>query len=97
MQDWLNQQVKGTPSFHPFSSGDSVSYGIKITIEPPFCRYSTPNFAGEYAMIKAAAMQGWLDERETVLEALMCMRRAGSDLILSYYASDAAKWMAGEK
>jgi porphobilinogen synthase len=48
-------------------------------------------------MIKAAAMQGWLDERETVLEALMCMRRAGSDLILSYYASEAAKWMAGEK
>jgi len=47
-------------------------------------------------MIKAAAMQGWLDERDTVLEALMCMRRAGSDLILSYYASEAAKWMAGE-
>lgn len=53
--------------------------------------------SGEYAMIKAAAMQGWLDERETVLEALLCMRRAGSDLILSYFASDAAKWMAGER
>ena len=52
---------------------------------------------GEYAMIKAAALQGWLNERDTVLEALLCMKRAGADLILSYYASDAAKWMAGEK
>ena len=52
--------------------------------------------AGEYAMIKAAALRGWLDERTTVLEALMCMRRAGSDIILSYFASDAAKWLAGE-
>ena len=52
---------------------------------------------GEYAMIKAAALQGWLDERQTVLEALLCMRRAGADLILSYFASDAAKWMAGER
>ena len=53
--------------------------------------------AGEYAMIKAAALQGWLNERDTVLEALLCMKRAGADLILSYYASDAAKWMAGER
>lgn len=47
-------------------------------------------------MIKAAALNGWLDERETVLEALLSMKRAGSDLILTYFASDAAKWMAGE-
>ena len=52
--------------------------------------------AGEYAMIKAAALNGWLDERDTVLEALLSMRRAGSDLILTYYASEAARWMAGE-
>lgn len=48
-------------------------------------------------MIKAAALNGWLDERETVLEALLCMRRAGADLILTYFANDAAKWMAGER
>jgi porphobilinogen synthase len=53
--------------------------------------------SGEYAMLKAAAERGWLDEREAVLEALTCLKRAGSDLILTYYATEAAKWMAGEK
>ena len=48
-------------------------------------------------MLKAAAQNGWLDEREAVLEALLCMRRAGADIILSYYATDAAKWLAGER
>ena len=51
-------------------------------------------YAGEYAMLKAAALQGWLNEEEAVLESLMSFRRAGSDLILTYYATDAAKWMA---
>ena len=52
--------------------------------------------AGEYAMLKAAAERGWLDEREAALEALLSLRRAGSDIILTYYATQAAKWMAGE-
>ncbi len=46
-------------------------------------------------MLKAAALNGWLDERDAVSEALLCMRRAGADLILTYYATDAARWMAG--
>ena len=50
-------------------------------------------FAGEYAMLKAAALNGWLNEEDAVLEALLGMRRAGAELILSYFASDAAKWM----
>eukprot|EP01024_Parvocaulis_polyphysoides_P049612 TRINITY_DN4821_c2_g2_i2.p1 TRINITY_DN4821_c2_g2~~TRINITY_DN4821_c2_g2_i2.p1 ORF type:complete len:151 (-),score=33.74 TRINITY_DN4821_c2_g2_i2:412-828(-) len=53
--------------------------------------------SGEYAMLKAAAERGWLDERECALESLMCLRRAGADIILTYYATQAAKWMAGEK
>ncbi len=53
--------------------------------------------SGEYAMLKAAAERGWLDEREAVLEALTCLRRAGADLVLTYYATDAARWLAGEK
>lgn len=53
--------------------------------------------AGEYAMLKAAAERGWLNERDAVLEALLSLRRAGSDLILTYYATQAAKWMAGEQ
>ncbi len=52
--------------------------------------------AGEYAMLKAAAERGWLDEREAALEALLSLRRAGSDIILTYYATQAARWMAGE-
>lgn len=53
--------------------------------------------SGEYAMLKAAAERGWLNEKECVLEALTCLKRAGSDLILTYYATQAAKWMAGEE
>lgn len=48
-------------------------------------------------MLKAAAERGWLDEREAVLEALLSFRRAGADIILTYYATQAAKWMAGEE
>lgn len=53
--------------------------------------------SGEYAMLKAAAERGWLNEREAVLEALMCFRRAGAHIILTYYATEAAKWLAGEE
>ncbi len=50
--------------------------------------------SGEYAMIKAAVQNGWLDERRTVLEVLTSIRRAGADLILTYYAKDAADWLS---
>jgi porphobilinogen synthase len=49
--------------------------------------------SGEYAMLKAAAQQGWLDERATVLEALLGIRRAGADLVFTYYARQAAAWL----
>ena len=51
--------------------------------------------SGEYAMLKAAAANGWLDERRAVLEFLTSIRRAGADLILTYHAKDAADWLAG--
>jgi porphobilinogen synthase len=53
------------------------------------------NVSGEYAMLKAAALNGWLDERKSVLEALTSIRRAGADLVLTYHAKDAAGWLAG--
>ncbi len=60
-------------------------------------RFGVPTFAyqvsGEYAMLKAAAQQGWLDERACVLEALTSIRRAGADAILTYFALDAARWL----
>ncbi|GIU97692.1 MAG: delta-aminolevulinic acid dehydratase [Actinomycetota bacterium] len=49
--------------------------------------------SGEYAMVKAAAANGWLDERRTVLELLTSIRRAGADLVLTYHARDAAVWL----
>ncbi|MEX0753579.1 MAG: porphobilinogen synthase [Actinomycetota bacterium] len=52
------------------------------------------NVSGEYAMLKAAADNGWLDERRSVLELLTSIRRAGADLILTYHAKDAASWLA---
>ena len=51
------------------------------------------NVSGEYAMLKAAAANGWLDERKAVLEVLTSIRRAGADVILTYHAKDAAEWL----
>jgi porphobilinogen synthase len=51
------------------------------------------NVSGEYAMIKAAAANGWLDERRTILEILISMKRAGADLIITYHAKEAARWL----
>jgi porphobilinogen synthase len=52
------------------------------------------NVSGEYAMVKAAAGNGWLDEKRVVLEILTGIQRAGADIIISYHAKDAARWMA---
>jgi porphobilinogen synthase len=61
-------------------------------------RFGVPTFAyhvsGEYAMLKAAAGNGWLDERKSVLEALLCIKRAGASAILTYYAMQAARWLS---
>ena len=52
------------------------------------------NVSGEYAMLKAAAANGWIDEERVVLETLTGIRRAGADMILTYHAKDAARWLA---
>ncbi len=52
------------------------------------------NVSGEYAMVKAAAAQGWIDERRVVLESLTGMKRAGADLIITYHALDVARWLS---
>jgi porphobilinogen synthase len=63
-------------------------------------RFGVPTFvyqvSGEYAMLKAAALQGWLQERAVVLESLLAIRRAGGDAILSYFALDAAEWLRAD-
>ena len=60
--------------------------------EVPMAAY---NVSGEYSMIKAAAANGWLDEAKVTLETLTAIKRAGADVIISYHAVDAAKWLAG--
>ena len=63
---------------------------VKDTFEVPTYVY---HVSGEYAMLKAAAQNGWLDERATVLESLLSFKRAGADGILSYYAKTVAEWL----
>ncbi|CAG4968134.1 porphobilinogen synthase [Novilysobacter luteus] len=63
---------------------------VKDTFGVPTFVYQV---SGEYAMLKAAAQNGWLDERACALEALVAMKRAGADGVLTYYALDAARWM----
>src|SRR5574341_1621113 len=55
------------------------------------------NVSGEYSMVKAAARQGWIDEERAVLEILTAIKRAGADLILTYHAREAARWLAEGK
>jgi porphobilinogen synthase len=52
------------------------------------------NVSGEYSMVKAAAARGWLDERQTVLESLTAIHRAGAEIILTYWARDVATWLS---
>jgi porphobilinogen synthase len=60
------------------------------------CPLAAYNVSGEYSMVKAAAQRGWLDERTTALEMLTAIRRAGADMILTYFAKDAARWLREE-
>ncbi|MBE3572077.1 MAG: porphobilinogen synthase [Moorella humiferrea] len=63
---------------------------VKDTFNAPLAAYQV---SGEYAMLKAAAANGWLDEEKTVLETLTAIKRAGADLIITYYALDVARWL----
>ena len=63
---------------------------IKDDTQMPLAAY---NVSGEYAMVKAAAAAGYMDERATVLEILTSIRRAGADMIITYHAKDAAGWL----
>jgi len=69
--------------------GDLIS-AVKRSTQLPLAAY---NVSGEYAMVKAAAAAGYLDERATVLEILTSLHRAGADTIISYHAKDAARWL----
>jgi porphobilinogen synthase len=63
---------------------------VKQLTQLPVAAY---NVSGEYAMIKAAGQNGWIDEQRIVLETLTSMRRAGADIILTYFAKDVVEWL----
>jgi porphobilinogen synthase len=65
---------------------------IRDQFDLPLVAY---NVSGEYSMVKAAAQQGWIDEQAVVLEMLTGMKRAGADIIITYFAKDAARWLRG--
>jgi porphobilinogen synthase len=73
--------------------GDVIA-AVKRETRLPVAAY---NVSGEYAMVKAAAAAGYLDERTAVLEILTSLRRAGADTIITYHAKDAARWLAEER
>jgi porphobilinogen synthase len=63
---------------------------VKEATRVPVAAY---HVSGEYSMLKAAAANGWLDERAAALEALTSIRRAGADIVVTYYAKDVAEWL----
>lgn len=65
---------------------------VRDTVSIPVWAYQV---SGEYAMIEAAAANGWIDRRASVLESLLSIRRAGADVVLTYWATDAARWLRG--
>jgi porphobilinogen synthase len=67
-----------------------VIRAVRDETDLPIAAYQV---SGEYSMLKAAAANDWLDERAAALEALTSIRRAGADLILTYYAKEAATWL----
>jgi porphobilinogen synthase len=64
---------------------------VRETTDLPVAAY---NVSGEYAMVKAAAQNGWLDEERAVIEALTGIKRAGADIIITYHAPDVARWLS---
>jgi porphobilinogen synthase len=65
-----------------------IIHRVKSTFDVPLAAY---NVSGEYAMIKAAGQMGWIDEDRVMMETLTAIKRAGTDLILTYFAKDAAR------
>ncbi|MBI4201678.1 MAG: porphobilinogen synthase, partial [Chloroflexi bacterium] len=63
---------------------------VKQHYDHPVAAY---NVSGEYAMLKAAIANGWLEERRATLEALTAIKRAGADIIITYHAKEAARWL----
>ena len=67
-----------------------IMHQVRSNFNVPVVAYSV---SGEFAMVKAAAKMGWIDEKKIALEMLLSMKRAGADMIITYYALEASKWL----
>ena len=70
-----------------------IIWRVKEASNLPVAAY---NVSGEYSMVKAAALNGWVDEEKLVMETMMSFKRSGADLILSYHAKDVARWLQNQ-
>jgi porphobilinogen synthase len=68
-----------------------IIHALRQEFTLPIAAYQV---SGEYSMIKAAAANGWIDEKKVVMESLLCFRRAGADIIITYFARDVAAYLA---
>lgn len=75
----------------PALSYMDIIWRVKTATNLPVAAY---NVSGEYSMVKAAALNGWIDEEKVVMETMMSFKRAGADMILTYHAKDVARWLA---
>ncbi len=67
---------------------------VRERVDLPIVAY---NVSGEYAMVKAAALNGWIDEERIVMETMLGFKRAGADLIITYFAKDICRYLEGSK
>ena len=67
-----------------------IIHQVKNSFDIPIAAY---NVSGEYAMVKAAAANGWIDEKRIIIETLTGIKRAGADMIITYHAMEAARWL----
>lgn len=67
-----------------------VVHAVAQEVRVPVVAY---NVSGEYSMVKAAAINGWIDEKKIVMENMYAIKRAGADIIITYHAKDVAKWL----
>ena len=91
LEAWLDvEEEADILMVKPASYYLDVIHRVRSVVDRPVAAYQV---SGEYAMIKAAAANGWLDERAVAMESLLSIRRAGADCIVTYFAMDAARWL----
>jgi porphobilinogen synthase len=76
----------------PAGTSLDVIADVAASVDIPVAAYQV---SGEYAMLEAAAAQGWIDRERAILESLTVIRRAGADIVLTYWALEVAGWLAG--